>query len=135
MAVDRKHGVGRAVEVLDVYQKMGCGISGLQETRRGGQSALLQAGYVVCCSGESGGDGEGKKDQGGVGLAVRKSIFRAEARPPELISDGEGDVRIVWSSSSCDVRCWICTDRNLICWGKARFLDSPRKGREGIAGG
>ena len=87
MAVDGKHGVGTAAEVLDVYQEMGCDIIGLQETRRSGQSALLQAGYVVYCSGESGGDGEGKKGQGGVGLAVRKSIGRAEARPPEFISD------------------------------------------------
>ena len=76
MAVDGKHGVGRAADII-----------GLQETRRNGQSALLQAGYVVYCSGESGGDGEGKKGQGGVGLAVRKSISRAEARPPEFISD------------------------------------------------
>ena len=87
MAVDGKHGVGRAAEFLDVYQEMGCDIIGLQETRRSGQSALLQAGHVVYCSGESGGDGEGKKTQGGVGLAVRKSISRAEARPPEFISD------------------------------------------------
>ena len=86
MAVDGKHSVGRAAEVLDVYQEMGCDIIGLQETRRSGQSALLQAGYVVYCSGESGGDGEGKKGQGGLGLAVRKSISRAEARPPECIS-------------------------------------------------
>ena len=87
MAVDGKHGVGRAAEVLDVYQEMGCDTIGLQETRRSGQSALLQAGYVVHCSGESGSDGEGKKGQGGVGLAVRKSISRAEARPPEFIND------------------------------------------------
>ena len=87
MAVDGKHGVGRAAKVFDVYQEMGCDIIGLQETRRSGQSALLQAGYVVYCSGESGGDGEGKKGHSGVGLAVRKSISRAEARPPEFISD------------------------------------------------
>ena len=87
MAVDGKHGVGRAAEVLDVYQEMGCNIIGLQETKGRGQSVLLQAGYVVYCSGESGGDGEGKKGQGGVGLAVRKSICRAEARAPEFISD------------------------------------------------
>ena len=87
MAVDRKHGVGKATDALDVYQEMGCDIIGLQETRRSGQSALLQAGYVVYCSGESGGEGEGKKGQGGVGLAVCNSISRAKARPPELISD------------------------------------------------
>ena len=83
MAVDGKHGVGRAAEVLDVYQEMGCGIIGLQEARRSGQSALLQAGYVA----QSGGDGEGKKGQGGVGLAVPKSIARADARSPEFTSD------------------------------------------------
>ena len=87
MAVDGKHGVERVAEVLDMYQEMGCDIIGLQETRRSGQSALLQAGYVVYCSGESGGDGEGKKGQGGVGLAVCKSISRVEVRPPDFISD------------------------------------------------
>ena len=87
MAVDGKHGMGRAAEVFDVYQEMGCGIIGLQETRRSGQSALLQAGYVVYSSCESGGDGEGKKGQDGVELAVRKSISPAEARSPEFISD------------------------------------------------
>ena len=87
MDVDGKHGVGRAAEVLDVCQEISCDIIGLQETRRSGQSALLQAGYVVHCSSESGGDGVGKKGQGGVGLAVCKSISRAEARPPEFISD------------------------------------------------
>ena len=81
MTVDGKHGVGTAAEVLDVYQEVGCDTIGLQETRRSGQ------GYVVYCSGESGGDGKGKKGQGGVGLAVRKSISRAKARPPEFISD------------------------------------------------
>ena len=67
---------------------MGYDIIGLQQTRRSGQSALLQAGYGVYCSGESRGDREVNKGQGGVGLlAVRKSISRAEARPPEFISD------------------------------------------------
>ena len=87
MAVDGKHGVGRVAEILDVYQEMGCDIIDLQESRRKGQSTFLQTGCVVYCSGEFGGDGEGKKGQGGVGLAVRKSISCAEARPPEFISD------------------------------------------------
>ena len=55
--MDGKHGVGRAAEVLGVYQEMGGDIVGLQESRCSGQSALVQAGYVVHCSGESGGDG------------------------------------------------------------------------------
>ena len=79
--------MGRAAEVLDVYQEMDCDIIGLQETRRSGQFALLQAGCVVYCSGESGGDAEGMKGQGGVGLAGRKSSSRAEAQLPEFISD------------------------------------------------
>ena len=116
MAVDGKHGVGRAAEVLDVYQEMGCDIIGLQETRRNGQSALLQAGHVVYSSGESGGKREGKKGQSGVGLAVRKNISRAEARPPEFISYRLLKVTLEWSSSSCDVRCWVCTNRHSICW-------------------
>ena len=60
---------------------MGCDIIGLP------LGVVLQAGYVVYCSGESGGNGEGKKGQGGVGLAVCKSISRAEARSPEFVSD------------------------------------------------
>ena len=46
MAVDGKCGVDRAAEVLGVYEEMGCGIVGLQETyysRRSGHSAFLQA--------------------------------------------------------------------------------------------
>ena len=78
--------MGRAVEVLDVYQEMGCNIIGLQETRRSGQSTLLQAGHVVC-NGEPRGDGEGKKCQSGIGLALHKSISRAKVRPPKFIRD------------------------------------------------
>ena len=36
MAVDGKYGVGRATEVLGMYQEMGCDTIGLQETRRSG---------------------------------------------------------------------------------------------------
>ena len=86
MAVDGTHGVGRALDVLSVYDRLGCDIIGLQETRRNGQSAFSQAGYLVCCNGECGGENDGKKGQGGVGLAVRNSTTRA-ARPPEFISD------------------------------------------------
>ena len=86
MAVDGKHGVGRALDVLSVYDGLGCDVIGLQETRRSGHSAFSQAGYVVYCSGECGDENGGKKGQGGVGLAVRTSITRA-ARPPEFISD------------------------------------------------
>ena len=86
MAVDRAHGVGWALDVLSVYDRLGCNAIGLQGTRRSGHSAFTQAGYSVHCSGECGGENGGKKGQGGVGLAVRSSIARA-ARPPEFISD------------------------------------------------
>ena len=85
-AVDGTHGVGRALDVLSVYDRLGCGVIGLQETRRSGHSPFSQAGYMVYCSGECGGKNSGKKGQEGVGLAVRTSITRA-TRPPEFISD------------------------------------------------
>ena len=74
MAADGKHGVGKATEVLGVYQEMICDMVGLQETRRSGQSAL-QARYVVYCGGESGGDRKGKKGQGGVGYGCSQENF------------------------------------------------------------
>ena len=87
MAVDRTHGVGRALDVLSVYDRLGRDVICLQETRRSGHSAFSQAGYLVyCSSGECSGESGGNKGQGGVGLAVRTSITRA-ARPPEFISD------------------------------------------------
>ena len=86
MAVDGTHGVGRALDVLSVYDRLGCDVIGLQETRRSGHSAFSQAGYLVYCSGECGSENRGKKGQDGVGLAVRTSITRT-ARPPEFISD------------------------------------------------
>ena len=61
MAVDGTHGVGRALDVLSMYDRLGCDIIGLQETRRSGQSAFNQAGYLVYCSGECGGENDGKK--------------------------------------------------------------------------
>ena len=86
MAMDGTHGVGRALDVLNVCDRLGCDVIGLQETRRSGHSAFSQAGYFVYCSGECGGENGGKKAQSGVGLAVRTFITRA-ARPPEFISD------------------------------------------------
>ena len=45
MAVDGKHGVGQVLDVLSVYDRLGCDVIGLQETRRSGHSAFSQAGY------------------------------------------------------------------------------------------
>ena len=88
MAVDGKHGVGWAPDVSSVYDRLGCDVIGLQETRRSSSrhSAFSEAGYLVYCSSECGDENSGKKRQGGVGLAMRTSITRA-ARPPKFISD------------------------------------------------
>ena len=61
MAVDRMHGVGRALDVLSEYNRLGCDVINLQETRLSGQSAFTQAGCWVYCSGECGGKSGGKK--------------------------------------------------------------------------
>ena len=74
------------LNVLSVYDRLGCDVIGLQATRRCGHSAFSQADYLVYCSDECGDENGGKKGQGGVGLAVRTSITRA-ARPPEITSD------------------------------------------------
>ena len=77
MAVDGNHGVGRALDILSVYDRLGCDVIGLQKTRRSGHSAFNQACYLVYCSGECGDENGGKKGQGGVGLTVRTFIMRA----------------------------------------------------------
>ena len=86
VVVNETHGVGRALDVLSVYDRLGCDVIGLHETHRSGHSAFSQAGYLVYCSGECGDENGGKKGQGGVGLVVRTYITRA-ARPPEFITD------------------------------------------------
>ena len=84
--LEETHGVGWALDVLSEYDRLGCDVIGLQETRRSGHSSFSQTGYLVYCSGECGDENGGKKEQDGVGLAVRTSIPHA-ARPPEFISD------------------------------------------------
>ena len=59
VAVEGKHGVDRAAEVLDVYQKINYDMID-------SQFVLVQDACVMYWSGESGDDGEGKKDQGPV---------------------------------------------------------------------
>ena len=39
IAVDGTHGVGRALDVLSVYDRLGCDVIGLEEIRRSGHSA------------------------------------------------------------------------------------------------
>ena len=75
--VNGTHGVGRALHVLSVYDRLGCDIIGLKETRRSRHSVFSQAGYLVYCSSECGGENGGKKGQGRVGLTERNFITRA----------------------------------------------------------
>ena len=63
----------------------------LQETRRSGQSALLQGGYADYCSDESVGDGQGKKGQGEVGLAVREIRVPPVPKHDRRSSSATGD--------------------------------------------
>ena len=86
MAVDGTHGVGRALEVLSVFGRLGCDVIGVPKTCRSRHSAFTQTGYLVYCSGECGGESGGMKGPDEVRLAPRTSITRA-ARPPEFIND------------------------------------------------
>ena len=61
MAVDGMHGVGRALDALSEYNRLGCDVIDLQEIRRSGHSAFPQADCRVYCSGECGGENGGKK--------------------------------------------------------------------------
>ena len=69
-----------------MYDQLEYDVIGMQKTRRSRHFAFSQAGYLVYCSGECGGENGGIKGQDEEGLAVRTSIIRA-ARPPEFISD------------------------------------------------
>ena len=51
MAVGGTLKIGRAPEALSVYDRLGCGVIGLQETRRSGHSVFSQVGHLVYCSG------------------------------------------------------------------------------------
>ena len=85
MAVDETHGVGQAIDVLIVFNRLGYDVIGLQETRRIGHTAFIEDDYLLYCSWERGGETNGKKGLDGVGLATKNSITRS-ARPPEFTS-------------------------------------------------
>ena len=74
LAFEGKDGIGHAEVIPKTCEDAGCGIIGLQEVERNGQSALTAAGYVVFCSGADGGKRK-KKGNHGVGLAVKESIM------------------------------------------------------------
>ena len=80
------HGVGRALEVLSVYNELGCDFTRLRETRRPGKSIFAAAGFIAYSSGESGTDGD-RESLGKIVLTERRGLIRAVARPPECSSD------------------------------------------------
>ena len=133
MAVDGKHGVGRAAEVLDVYQEMGCDIIDLQEAR-----PVCSSSSWICCLLQRRVRRRRVREErprwSWAGCSQEYLPCRSTTAGVHQRQATEGDARIVRSSPSCDVRCGICTNRHSICWKKERFLDSPGKGREGSTG-
>ena len=63
IAVDGAHGVGRAIDVKSLYNRLGCDVIGQQETRRSGHSAFFPGWpqYLVYCSVECCGENGRKK--------------------------------------------------------------------------
>ena len=59
MALDGKHGIVRAGEVMSALKKS-CDVIGIQETRCSGQSIFVEAGYTVYYSSGSGGESRKK---------------------------------------------------------------------------
>ena len=123
MEVDGTHGVGRALDVLSVWDRLECDVISLQETRRSGHSAFNPA-NLVYCSGKCGHENGGNKGQGGAGLAVSTSITRA-ARPPEFISDHLLKVILELRGRAKAVTffCGVCSNRDTPCCNKHCTLD------------
>ena len=113
MAVDGKQGVGRAAEVLDVYQEMSCDIIGLQETR-----SLLFFKLDICCLLQRRVRRRRGREEGPrwswAGCSQEYLPCRSTAAGVHQRQATEGDARTVRSSPSCDVRCGICTNRHSI---------------------
>ena len=83
MAVDGTHAVGRALDVLSVYNRLGCDAVGVQETRRGGHSAFTQAGYLVHCSDEWGWR-EWWEERARWNRTSCENLHHASCRPPRV---------------------------------------------------
>lgn len=67
---------GHANEIMEeVSRQSGCGVVGLQETRRDCHNGSIAAAYAVYCCGADGGASE-VKGQHGVGLALKESILQ-----------------------------------------------------------
>ena len=81
------HVVGRALDVLSVYGRLGCDV-GLQKTCPSGHTVFIQAGYLMSCDAECGSENVEIKEPGEVRLAAKSSTHTTRgARPPEFISN------------------------------------------------
>ena len=72
-AVKVLHGIGHIDVLLRPCAAKGCDVIGLQETKRGGTSEIVAAGYRIYFSGDCSGV-KGRKGQHGVRLAVKEEI-------------------------------------------------------------
>ena len=79
------NGAGHAEVLLQNCKVLGCGVIGLQETRRPGRTEFAAAEYRVFCSRVDGRSGWAR--QHGVGLAVKESITREVTWTQELTNE------------------------------------------------
>ena len=59
--------------MLSSFGKLGCDVTGIQETHCSGQSIFAKAGHTVHCNSESGDEFQ-EKGQGGFGPAVKQTL-------------------------------------------------------------
>ena len=74
-AVNGVNGIGHIDTQLRPCAAKGCGVIGLQETKRNGTSEIVASGYRVFFSGDCGGV-KGRKWQHGVELAIKEEIVK-----------------------------------------------------------
>ena len=79
------NGAGHAEVLLQNCKVLGCGVIGLQETRRPGRTEFAAAEYRVFCSGVDGRSAWAR--QHGAGLAVKESIIRKVTWTQELTNE------------------------------------------------
>ena len=80
---DGTHVIGRALDVLSVYDRLGRNVIGLHDARRRRLQPSIVLATLCTAAVTATARMEGRKVQGGVGPAVKSSIKRA-AHPPEL---------------------------------------------------
>ena len=64
LAFNGKYGIGHSEVILKICQQLGCGVIGLQESRRDGQSTFTAPRYTVFCFRADGSKYERKETHG-----------------------------------------------------------------------